>query len=328
MIAGARVSRVEITHVESPTFEGQLFGAVGQYEKLIGRAIGEVDPKDPRNAVIVDIQFAPRNARGMVEYSTDLYILRPIDPSKGNHRLFFEINNRGNNLSFGQLNDATSGGNDPTKAVDAGNGFLMRQGYTIIWSGWDPTVGPGRGRFTISVPVAKNPDGSNIVGPSLEEFVIDNNSTVTGSLTYPAANLDKSGASLTVRERYQDMPSSVPSAQWEYVDVNTIRLLPAGTPFQQGRLYEFTYPAMQPLVAGLGFAAIRDVSEFFHYATKDDQGNVNPLAGLLKYVYSFCVSQPCRTMHDFLWLGFNADEKGAAYSMAWSIGLEEAAASS
>ena len=196
-LAEADITRIVIARVESPTFEGVSFGAVGQYEKLVGRAFGEVDPHDPRNAVIVDIALAPRNARGMVEYSTDIYILRPVDPDRGNHRLFFEVNNRGNVFSFGRMNDAGTGGNDPTTAADAGNGFLMRQGYTVVSSGWDVTVAPGGGRQTITVPVAKNRDGSSIVGPALEEFAFDNATTMTGSLTYPTATLDKSQASLT-----------------------------------------------------------------------------------------------------------------------------------
>src|SRR5712692_5824222 len=154
----AKIVRIQINTIESPTFEGRSFGEVGQYEKLVGRAFGELDPNDPHNAMIVDIGLAPRNASGMVEYSMDIYILRPVDSANGNGRLFFEINNRGNKLSFGGINDSTSGGNDPTTAADAGNGFLMRQGYTIVWSGWDVTAPPGGGRFTINVPVAKNAD--------------------------------------------------------------------------------------------------------------------------------------------------------------------------
>lgn len=309
-LAEARITRIQLTRVESPTFGGASFGDVGQYEKLVGRAFGEIDPIDLRNAVITDLGLAPTNARGKVEYSTDIYILRPVNSSRGNHRLFFEINNRGTNLSFGQLNNATTGGNNPTTAADTGNGFLMRQGYTIAWSGWDATAPPGGGRFTITVPVAKYEDGSPIVGPALEEFVIDSSTTMTEDLAYPAATLDKSQASLSVRVQYQDPPTPVPAANWEYVNASTIRLLPAGTPFQLGTLYEFTYPATNPLVVGLGFAAIRDVTAFLHHAVADDQGTLNPLAGDLQFVYSFCVSQPCRTLHDFLWLGFNEDESG------------------
>lgn len=308
--AEAHVTRILITRVESPTFQGVSFGDVGTYEKLVGRASGEVDPNDPRHTLITDIALAPRNARGMVEYSTDVYILRPVNRSAGNHRIFFEINNRGNNFSFGQMNNATTGGNDPTTAADAGIGFLMRQGYTIVLSGWDATVAPGGGRQTISVPIAKNLDGSAIVGPALEEFVIDNATTMTGSLTYPATTLDKSQANLTVRVHYTDSPEVIPVVGWEYVNDRSIRLLPAGTPFTQGRLYEFTYPAKNPIVAGLGFAATRDVATFLHHAAADDAGNPNPLAGDVLFVHSYCFSQSCRFMHDFLQLGFNEDEQG------------------
>ena len=310
--AEARITKIVITRVESPTFEGVAFGEVGQYEKLVGRAFGEVDPNDLRNALITDIALAPRNANGMVEYSTDLYILAPIDRSRGNHRVFFEINNRGGNLSFGQMNDATTGGNDPTTAADAGNGFLMRQGYTMVWSGWDVTVAPNTNTkpFTITVPVAKNPDGSSIVGPALEEFVIDNYTTLTGSLTYPAATLDKNQASLTVRVLYADSPASIPAAAWEYVDARTIRLLPVGTLFENGRLYEFSYPAKDPLVAGLALAGLRDLTAFLRHAETDDAGTPNPLFEDVHHVYSFSVSQPSRFMRDFLYLGFNEDEEG------------------
>ena len=310
--ADARITKIQITRVESPTFEGVSFGSVGQYEKLVGRAFGEVDPKDPRNAVIVDIANAPVNARGMVEYDTDIYILKPVTLANGNHRLWFEINNRGNMPSFPQMNDSRAGNNDPTSAADAGNGFLMRQGYTILESGWDATAPPGGGRFTIRVPVAKNPDGSPLVGPALEEFVVDDNKTMRGRLTYPAATLDKSRASLTVRTRYEDTPVPVPAENWQYTDETgtAIGLLPKGTAFRQGALYEFAYEARDPLVAGLGFAAIRDVASFFRSASTDASGIANPLAGSIQYVYTGCVSQPCRTMHDFVRLGFNQDEAG------------------
>ena len=237
--------------------------------------------------------------------------MRPVDPARGNHRVFFEINNRGNLLSFGRMNDAATGGNDPTTAADAGIGFLMRQGYTIVLSGWDATVPAGAGRQTISVPIAKNPDGSSIVGPALEEFAFDNATTMTGSLTYPAATPDKSLASLSVRVHYNDPAGVISDSGWEYVNDRTIRLLPLGTSFAQSSLYEFTYRAKDPVVAGLGFAAVRDVAAFLHYATADSEGHPNPVAEA-QFVYSFCNSQSCRFMHDFLHLGFNQDEDGRA----------------
>ncbi|HLG97274.1 MAG TPA: alpha/beta hydrolase domain-containing protein [Bryobacteraceae bacterium] len=312
--AHARITRVTITSVQSPTFDGASFGAVGQYQKIVGRAFGQVDPNDPRNAVITDIGLAPVNANGMVEYSMDIYLLLPVDSSKGNGKLFYEINNRGSKLAlsgtFGSINSSSSGGNDPTKAADAGNGYLMREGYAIAWSGWDVTVPSANNLLSITVPVATNPDGTSIVGPAVEEFAIDNSTTMTAALTYAAASLDQSQANLTVRNHYSDAPTPIPASGWRYVDAKTIALLPAGTAFQLGTLYELTYQAKDPFVAGLGFAATRDFASFMHYASADDDGTPNPLAGQVQSVYSFSVSQPTRFLHDFLNLGFNQDEQG------------------
>src|SRR5207302_10318216 len=125
------------------------FGTVGQYAKLNGKAYGEVDPNDPRNAVITDLNRAPTNANGMVEYATDVFILKPMDASRSNHRLFFDVNNRGDMRALSSMNNATTGGNDPSAAGDGGNGYLLEQGYTIVSAGWDVTVQPGNGRMTI-----------------------------------------------------------------------------------------------------------------------------------------------------------------------------------
>ena len=306
--AASHVTKIVIDKTE-PAFEGRVFGTTGAYEKLTGKAYGEVDPKDRVDKIITDIDLAPRNARGMVEYSTDVVIFRPADLSKGNHRLLHHLNNRGNLGFLGSLNDG-GGANLPTKAADAGNGFLMRLGYTVVSVGWDATVAPGDGRLTITVPVAKNADGSPIVGPAMEEFVIDDATTMQGRLTYPAASVDKSKATLVVRTLTTDDPKEIPASGWEYVNDTTVRLLPAGTAFQNGRLYEFNYQARDPLVAGLGFAALRDVTSFLRRAAKDDAGTANPLAGDVQQVYTHCISQPCRTAHDFLHLGFNEDTTG------------------
>lgn len=307
--AQARITSLVITKVESPTFGGTAFGEVGPYEKLVGRATGEVDPKDPKNAIIVDLDLAPRNSRGLVEYSTPVYILRPVDRAKGNHRIFFDVNNRGDHRAFGQLNDAPHT-NDPTTAADAGNGYLMRRGYTIVLSGWDVTAGTANNRLPMTVPVATNRDGSPIVGVSLEEFVIDRNGISSGTLTYPTTSRDTSRATLTVRARYADAPRSLSSSAWAFVDDTHIQLLPAGTSFQPGTLYELTYQARDPLVAGLAFAGLRDLTEFLRYARVDEAGQPNPLAGDIEHVFAFGVSQPARFLHDFVHLGFNGDSRG------------------
>ena len=168
--AGAHITRIVIDPAlsESPTFEGRVFGPdgkVGPYEKLRGRAFGEVDPNDPRNAVITDLKLAPRNARGRVEYSMDVFILKPIDLRKGNHKLLLDFNNRGE-LRVAALNDAALS-NNPTRAADAGTGFIMNLGYTVVGNGWDFGASKDDAGMTISVPVARNPDGSSITGPSV-----------------------------------------------------------------------------------------------------------------------------------------------------------------
>lgn len=308
LIAQARIVRLEITSTQSPTFEGKVFGQVGAYEKLRGKAYGELDPASPQNALITDIRLAPRNAKGLVEYVIDIYILKPINLKRGNQKLFLEVNNRGGKL-FGGFNKS-SGGNDPITAAHAGDGFLMNKGYTIVWNGWDPSVNPANNNLTISVPIAKNANGSPLMGPSYEYIVYDNATSMSHALAYPAATLNKAQATLTVREHLQDSPKLIPADGWEYVTERSIRLLPAGTPFKQSSIYEFSYTARDPVVAGIGFAATRDFVSFLRYATADDFGNPNPLANDVRFTFSFAVSQPARYLNDFQTLGFNADEQG------------------
>lgn len=305
--AYSRIIRINITSIE-PAFGGRAFGNIGVYEKLRGRAYGEVDPALPQNAVITDIAFAPRNAKGMVEYSMDIYLLKPASLANGNHKLFMDVNNRGAKV-FGGFNNS-SGGNDPTTAAQAGRGFLLNDGYTLAWNGWDISAAPVNNNLTISVPVAMQPDGSPITGPSYEYIVFDQPGALTYSMAYPAASLQKSQAALTVRNLLNDAPVAVAANEWEYVNDKSIRLLPAGTPFKQSAIYEFTYTAKNPVVAGLGLAATRDFMSFLRYAQADDLGNRNPLAGDVQFTFTYALSQPARYLNDFVALGFNADEQG------------------
>jgi hypothetical protein len=303
----ARITHIDITSVESPTFDGKHFGSVGAYEKLRGKAYGEIDPSHPLNAVITDIELAPTNGSGHVEYSMDIYILRPVRPEKGNHMMFMEVNNRGNKL-FGVFNEGLRT-NDPTTAEDAGDGFLMRRGYSIVWSGWDPLAPPGNDRLTLTVPVATQ-GGATITGPSYEYINFDNATSMSYSLTYPTATLDKSAATLTVKQFLNDPPTVIPPDGWEYVDESTIRLLPGGMAFAESHIYEFTYTAEDPLVLGIGLAAIRDLVSFLRNETEDDDGHPNPLADQADQVFTWALSQPARTLNDFQTLGFNEDEEG------------------
>src|SRR3982074_2321333 len=150
--AQARVTRIEILRSE-PFAAGQGFGNVGPYQKVVGRFHGELDPAAPLNAVIVDLDKAPRNARGEVEYTSDFYILRPADLAKGNGALLYDVNNRSNKRALIQFNSAPPS-NDPGTPAQAGNGFLMRQGYSVVWSGWISGLAAADNAPPIEVPAA------------------------------------------------------------------------------------------------------------------------------------------------------------------------------
>ena len=249
--AEARITKLVVTTVQSPTFGGTTFGIVGAYEKIAGRAFGEIDPNDPRNATITDLAFAPRNAAGKVEYSMDVYLLKPVDMTRASRKLFYEANNRGLKLATGVINtvDRLFLSNDPTSPADAGDGFLMRRGYVIAWSGWDVTVAPGPGALSITVPVATQPDGSPIVGPSLEEFVVDGPRRRTGC-RIPRRTLDTGAASLSVRTHAEDPPVAIASQGWEYVDSADRPAPAAGHAIPAGE-------AVRPRVSGAGAAGRR-----------------------------------------------------------------------
>ena len=257
---GIRTIVIDPDRSESPTFEGKSFGSVGQYEKLRGVAYGELDPSDPRNAVITDLELAPRNERGMVEYSTDIFILKPINLDLGNRRVILDFNNRGG-MRIGLLNGAEAN-NNPSSAKDAGAGFVMELGYAVVGNGWDISAS-GYDSMKINVPVATD-KGQVITGPSYEYIVFDNETTLASHLAYSAATLDQTQARLTVREHLDEEPVEVPTSGWAYTspEGNAIRLLPEGMPFRQSHIYEFTYTAKDPLVAGIGLAATRDFLSF------------------------------------------------------------------
>ena len=308
----AGITKIQIIATESPTFGGYSWPGVGQYEKIVGKAFGEVDPTDPKNAVVVDIALAPRNVRGNVEYAFDFYILKPIDLTRGAHKMMYEPPNRGSKTwsAFARV----PGGNDPGSITDPlvlANAFLMPRGYTMVWSGWDKSAGSNTANFnaTITLPTARNLNGSSITGPAYEYIV---SSATSFTLSYTAASLDKTAAKLTHRVHLNDAPVVIPASGWEYTSASgtAIRLLPAGTPFVANDIYEFSYTAKDPTVNGLGFAAVRDWNAWLRYDAMDDLGTPNPLAGDVTRIYSAVLSQPGRMLNDFRYLGFNQAENG------------------
>jgi len=310
----ARITRLEIVSVQSPTFGGLSFGTVGQYEKIFARAYGEIDSSDRRNRLITDLNLAPRNANGMVEYSADVHILKPIDLSKGNRRMFYDVVNRGNK-GHGAFNDV--GGNNPTTAADAGNGLLMRHGYSMVFSGWEDEglVLPGNNRALARLPIARNPDGSSIVGQTITEQIFDNSAGNTFNLTYRAANLDQAQAKMLVHNhtRFVGGPLVervlVPNDVWSYVNDTTVRINrthPFLAPYDAGAAFEFVYPAKDPQILGLGLAATRDVISFLRHSGSAD----NPLRDAIRYVIGHGSSQSGRYLKGFTYWGFNEDEDG------------------
>jgi hypothetical protein len=296
-------TKIVITRTVSPTFEGKTFGAVGAYEHLYGYVEGELDPRLPRNARITNLERAPRNARGNVEYRVDIQILKPVDAARGNHALLLDVPNRGNKRLTGTWVNGGPSMNEPVLAEHSGTGWLMREGYTVVWVGWEGLVAPGGGRVSAQFPVARGADGSPITARTTQELVLgDGDGPVTATLSYPAASLDRSQASLTVRELERD--ARQPVATWEFVNDRQVRVTrPAG--FDAGAIYELVYTARDPIVLGLGLASISNTVSALRHARAG-----NPLAGTIERAFAIGFSQSGRVVRDLIKEGFNADEDG------------------
>ncbi len=336
--AQARVTGIEIVTRE-PAFGGQTFGGAGAYERLVGRATGELDPADPANAIIQDINLAPRNARGMVEYTTNIEILKPADMARGNRILLFEVDNRGNKLALANFNEAVAGGVADRNALSSpGDGWLMRAGYTMVWFGWEMDVRPGMGRIGMPPVIARRSDGAAITGVVRSEIITP---APTASVpiissqqilnyppdsydSYPTASLDNRTPApdgflptLTVRTREEDPRQPIPNSEWAFgvcalggpvtADPKHICL---GGGFEPGRLYELIYRAQNPTVGGLGFAATRDIGAFLRNAENDDSGQANPVHRSDNLAILEGTSQSGRMIRSFIALGFNRDESG------------------
>lgn len=310
------IVRIDIARRESPAFQGRVFDGVGTYDYITGTIHGEVDPAHPLNARIANLDKAPRNAAGHVAYTCDLAMLIPTDPSRRNGWLLYDVVNRGNKLALTRLNRGADG-NDLTTAAHAGDGLLMRRGFAVVWSGWQGDTPHGAGRLTADFPIARDASGP-IVKTNRDEFIPEglggpgdafiqetSDTSFIGTLSYPAADLDPSRASLTMRVRERDPRTTPPDLSWRYLDDRRIEVTrPAGT--DRGTIYEFIYPARDPVVMGIGFAAIRDlVSHLRHNPSAD-----NPLSGAVNHTVGFGISQSGRVLRDLVHLGFNMDLKG------------------
>jgi hypothetical protein len=316
--AEARVVEFRLDAIE-PFAQGAAFGEHGSYVRVRGVAHGVLDPDDPQNAAIVNLDKASRNAGGLVEYDMDVFILRPSAPGAGNGKILYDVTNRGRKFLLHWLNDAPATTpaaiNDPMTLEDAGNGFALREGYTIVWSGWDPGAPKGPGLMAIRAPVATD-GGEPIVERIRDEWVFGTRGPgdqASASLSYEAASLDPAQARLTVRAHRGDEHTEIAAEGWEFADARSIRLLPEGTNFENGKIYDFWYPAKDPVVLGIGYAAMRDLISFLRYEPVDEAGNVNPVAVSSSATgidgsLALGISQSGRALRHFLELGMNRDE--------------------
>jgi hypothetical protein len=298
------VVRLEITRRE-PVLGGAPFkrvdGAGSAYEKLDGVLHFSADPAARANEPIVDLELAPRNARGLVEYSADFYLLRPLDGGRG--RLLLDVPNRGRKIALGMFN-STPRSNDPTSRDDFGNGFLMRHGYTVAWVGWQPDVPRRDGMMAMTVPRVAGvservrcefrPNARVDVLPLADRYHIP----------HPVARLDDPEAELHVREHADAPAATVPRSAWRFPDPASVAL---DTGFQPGRIYDCYYRAQDPPVVGLGFTAVRDLASFLRWGTAAEG---NPAAGTIERSYVFGVSQSGRFLRHLLYLGLDEDETG------------------
>ena len=310
--AGARLTEINATAVE-PFADGHAFGTAGAYERVKGTFKGELDPADPRNKVIVNLDKAPRNAAGRVEYEADFFMLRPADGARGNRKIIYDVTNRGRKNLHWRLTDARlpspAGANDPRTAQDAGNGLFFRMGYTMVWNGWDPDAPRSNAGLAMKPVIATN-GGAPIVRVIRDELQSGTRSPrrETFRLTHEAATLDQTKAKLTVRRNEADPRREIPASGWAYVNAREIRLLSQGAQPEPGSIYEFHYPATNPRVLGIGLAATRDLVSFLRYESADSKGNANPARPGIKAVLAFGSSQSGRYLRDHVAQGFNQDE--------------------
>jgi hypothetical protein len=312
--ADAHVTRVEIIS-RTDIQDGKPFGLAGAYEKIVGRVYFAVDPTNIHNRQIVDLDKADRNSKGEVEFYADLYLLKPKDMNKGNGAVLFEVSNRGGRGIDRLVNGASAANPD-------GDGFLMRQGYTIAWVGWEYDVADkniaGNENLKLYAPVAHDPGGKEIHGLVRSDFTPAQKRDdmpvghsllgLDGGKSYPADNPDSPKNILTVRDTPEGQRQTIPRAQWSFAHVVDGKL--AADPhfihldgrFQAGKIYELVYEAKNPVVAGVGLASVRD---FLSYLKYDPQSTAP-----VKRVYAVGISQSGRFLRHFLYQDFNADEQG------------------
>ncbi|MFN0073711.1 MAG: alpha/beta hydrolase domain-containing protein [Chloroflexota bacterium] len=308
------VTRLEIQE-RRPVSNGERFGETGPYESLRGIIHFAVSPGDPALGVIADLNRAPTEPDGLVHFSADFHVLKPVQSDSAG-KLLFDVINRGRKLVLSTFNLAPRGP-ETDQALQMGDGFLMRHGFTVLWCGWQHDVPDGPGQMRIHVPDALDSQGQPLVGPAYVQYQLN---AVTphmplcdrGHTPLPAASLDTATATLTVRDDPDSPTVEIDRAQWRFGRINQgafsadPRFLTIDGGFQPGKVYEIVYNTVGAPIVGLGFVAMRDATAFLKYGSAEAG---NPCAGSIAHAYAYGASQTGRYVRELLYLGLNSDEQ-------------------
>lgn len=268
---------------------GRSFGNAGRYERIAARVRLAIDAKQALNRRIVDIERAQRNAEGLVEFSADVYMLRPVDLARGNGAVLFEVVNRGKKGMLGMFNHARAS-TDPISAEHLGDALLLREGYTLLWVGWQHDVPESDGLMRLYPPIARG-----VSGLVRSEYTAPAGTTAiplgdAGHVPYAVA--DPASVSVSVRYELDGPRTPLPEREWKLDGGRVLLSKPSTTP----AIYEVVYRSVDPVVAGVGLAAIRDIVS---YVKRDH-----------RYAIGFGISQSAMVLRAFLYQGFNQDESG------------------
>ncbi|MDH3283349.1 MAG: alpha/beta hydrolase domain-containing protein [Acidobacteriota bacterium] len=307
----AEVDRIEISS-RGPVAGGVSFGFTGPYEKLVGRAQFSLDPSHAANARVTDLDKAPRGEDGRVRFAADLHIIRPVDPARGNGTLLLEVPNRGRKAMVSYLNRGAARSADPTTAEEIGDGFLLRQGFTLVWVGWQHDVPREPDRMSIDTLVATDA-GRTIEGLVRADHVFDSDERTMplghrGHVAYPVANPAHQRNVLTVRSSRLGARRVIPRVNWTFGRWENGRVVPDRRNivlfggFEKGQIYEAVYAARNPAVEGIGLTAVRDLVSHL----KNGESSPAPAERAI----GFGISQSGRFLRTFLYQGFNVDALG------------------
>jgi len=302
----AEVVRIDVKS-RADVLSGKAFGSAAAYEKLSGKIYFAVDPRNSANRIIADIDLAPRKAQGKVEFSSDFYMIKPKDTARSNGTVLYEVSNRGNKGMLGMF-DFASGSLDPQTSAQFGDGFLLEQGYTLLWVGWQFDVPVAEGRLRTYVPIAHEKDGRPIRGLVRSDIVPSediNEASLAdrGHQAYAVSDPRDPANVMTVRDFADSPRTKIPRDQWDFTaDGKSVHM---ASGFKKFKIYEVVYRSQDPPVAGLGAAGVRDAISKLKYG---DAPELSIPRGAIKRALGFGVSQSGRFLRTWIYYGFNEDE--------------------